>query len=105
MPAFTGMTTDRGGSRPAHQRRHRGEDRLDIAAGLQAENGAAVVEQVELDIAAAPHELLFAVGLRPGRCDVAPDDRGIDAEKGAPDLLGEVEIGLPVAAVEIVEED
>ena len=54
-------------SRPLHQRRQRGEDGLDVAAGPQAEHRAAVVEQVELDIAAAANELLVAVGLAPGR--------------------------------------
>jgi hypothetical protein len=38
---------------PSHFGRQRHEDRLDIAAGLEAEEGAAVVEQVEFDIAAA----------------------------------------------------
>ena len=57
------------------------EDRIDfdIAAGAQAENGAAVVEQVELDIAAAAHELLLALGLGPGRGKVPPHQLGIDA--------------------------
>jgi hypothetical protein len=52
-------------SRPLHHRRHRRQDRVDVAAGLQAEDRAAVVEQVELDIAAAPHQLLVAVGSPP----------------------------------------
>ena len=49
-------------SRPFHFRRHARQDGGDIAAGVQAEDGAPVVEQVELDIAAAAHELLLAVG-------------------------------------------
>src|SRR6185503_15065218 len=96
----------RGGSlRPPDQWRHGREDRLDIAAGLQAEDGAAVVEQVELHIATAPDELLLAVGIGPGRSHIAADDLGIDAEECQPDLLGEVEIRLPIAGVEIVVED
>ncbi len=51
--------------RPAHLGRQRHQDRLDIAAGHQAELGAAVVQQVELDIAAAAHELVLALGGRP----------------------------------------
>src|SRR5690349_6041765 len=50
-------------SRPSCQRRQTHQDRVDIAAGLEAEQGAAVVEQVELGIAAAPFELPGAVRL------------------------------------------
>src|SRR5262245_32520910 len=52
---------------PLHHRRQRREDRFDIAAGAQPEDGAAVVEQVELDVTAAPHQLLLSLGLAPGR--------------------------------------
>ena len=51
---------------------------------LQAEDRAAVVEQVELDVAAAAHLLLVAVGLAPGRREVAPHDRRIDVRKASP---------------------
>ena len=51
-------------SGPAHLGRQRHQDRLDIAAGHQAELGAAVVQQVELDVAAAPHQLVLALGRR-----------------------------------------
>src|SRR5690349_5393154 len=84
---------------------HRREDRIDIAAGLQSEDGAAVVEQVELDIAAAPDQLLLAVGFRPGAGEIAPDDIGIDLQEGAADILREGEVGVPVAAVVPVVED
>jgi hypothetical protein len=46
-------------------RRPRHQDRLDIAAGLQTERRAAVVEQVELDIAAATNELMAPLLGRP----------------------------------------
>src|SRR5690349_17355007 len=91
--------------RPAHQWRHGGENRLDVAAGLEPEDGAAVVEQVELDIAAAPYELLLAIFLGPRRHHVAADDLRIDIEKGATHLLREGEVGLPVSRVEIIVED
>src|SRR5690349_15365806 len=58
-------------SRPFHFGGHRGQDRVHVTAGLQAENGAAVVQQVELDITAAPDQLLLAVGIRPWRCEIA----------------------------------
>src|SRR5262245_588123 len=64
-------------SRPLHDRRHRGQDRVHIAAGAQPEHGAAIIEQVELDIATAPHELLLALCLAPGRCEIAPYEVGI----------------------------
>src|SRR6202047_5645307 len=53
--------------RPFHLRRHRRQDRIDIATGLEAECGAAVVEQVEFDVATAAHQLLLAIGCCPGR--------------------------------------
>src|ERR1700693_4707038 len=92
-------------SRPLHHRRQRGQDRLDIAAGLEPEDGAAVVEQVELDIAAAPDELLLAVGLAPGRAEIATHQLGIDVAEGAAHRLREGEVALPVPAVEIVVEN
>src|ERR1700744_1133086 len=57
-------------SRPLHLRRHRRQDRIHIAAGLEAERGAAIVEQVELDVASATDQLLFAVGRGPGRIEI-----------------------------------
>src|SRR5579885_388783 len=90
--------------RPLHHRRHRRQDRVDIAAGLEAESGAAVVEQVELDIAAAAHQLLLALGFAPGLGEIAPHQPGIDLQKGAADLLGEGEGRLPVG-LEIIVED
>src|SRR6266481_6303495 len=76
-------------SRPLHFGRHRRQDRLDIAAGLEPKDSAAVVQQVELDVTSAPDQLLFAVGFVPPRIEIAPDQLGIDFQEGAPDLLGE----------------
>src|SRR5689334_23534204 len=80
-------------SRPFRMRRHRRQDRVDIAAGLQAENRAAVVEQIELDIAAAPDQLLLAIVGGPCRRKIAPDQFGIDLQERATDILGEGEVG------------
>src|SRR6185312_11618020 len=91
--------------RPGHHRRQGHQDRLDIAAGLQAEDGAAIVEQVELDIAAAAHQLMLAVLLGPAFLHVAPDERRIDVEEGQSDVARKGEIALPIAAVEIIVED
>src|SRR3546814_1218073 len=60
---------------PPHARRQAHKDRLGAAAGLQAEQGAAVVDQIELDVAAAAVELELAFALAPGRVAAALDDR------------------------------
>src|SRR5258708_3595067 len=91
--------------RPRHRGRQAHQDRLDIAAGLEAEQGAAIVEQVELDIAAAAHQLRLAFGGGPGLVHVPADQARIDLEEGGTHLADEGEIALPVAGVEIVEED
>src|SRR5438128_422734 len=85
--------------------RHRRQDRLHIAAGLQPEDGAAVVEQVEFDIAAAPDQLLLAVFSAPASRKIAPDDFRIDLQEGAADVLREGEVGVPIPAIVPVIED
>ena len=52
--------------RPLRHRRQRHQHRLRVVAGLQPEAGAAVVEQVELGVAAALHQLRLALCLGPG---------------------------------------
>ena len=72
-----------GALRPAHQRRHRTQDGLDVAAGLQAEHGAAVIEQIEFDIEPAAGELLARARLR----SMAPSSaraRSADRRPAAP---------------------
>src|SRR5208283_2548947 len=91
--------------RPFHHRRHRGQDRLDIAAGAQAKDRAPVIEQIELDVTSALHELFLALGFGPGLAEISPHQLGIDAEEGAADFLSEGEIGLEVAAIEPIVED
>src|SRR5260370_16543433 len=76
-----------------------------IAAGLQSEDGAAVVEQIEFDVAAAADQLFLAVGRVPGRAEIAPDKLGIDVQQGAADILREGEVGVPVAAIVPVEKN
>src|SRR5215831_17882369 len=67
---------------PCRFGRQRHQDRLDIAAGLQAEHRAAVVEQVELDVAAAADELVTALLGGPGLSHPGPHDRREDGENG-----------------------
>src|SRR5829696_771397 len=90
---------------PLYLRRHRRENRIYIAAGLQPKNCAAVVEQVEFDIASAPDQLLLAVGGVPGQGEIAPHEVGIDLQEGAADVLGEGEVGVPIARVMPVVEN
>src|SRR5258705_12483306 len=85
--------------RPFHFRRHRRKDRFDIAASLEPKNRAAVIQQVEFDVASAPDQLLFAVGFVPWRVEIAADELGVDFQEGAADLLGEGKVSVPVAAV------
>ena len=91
------------GSRPLHDRRHRGQDRLDIAAGAQAENRAAVVKQVEFDVAAAPDQLLLALGVCPRLSKVFSHQIWIDAQECAADTLCEGESLVPVGFQIIIE--
>src|SRR5437660_7618821 len=92
-------------SRPLHDRRHRGENCIDVAAGAQAEDGAAIIQEIEFDIAPAPYELFFTFGFGPGRCKIAPDEVRIDLGESAADILREGEIRLPVPGIEPVVED
>src|SRR5205807_4566788 len=71
----------------------------DVAAGLQPEQGAAVIEQVELDVAAAAHQLLLALRLRPARCPIAADELRVDAQEGSAHVLREGKIRVPIAAI------
>src|SRR5690606_1548599 len=70
---------------PAHQRRQAHQDRLAAAAGLDAEQGAAVPEQVELDVAPAPVELELALALAMRRVAAAFDDRHVRVEEAVAD--------------------
>src|SRR4051812_22216759 len=48
---------------PADQRRQRHQDRLDAAISLQTKSSSAVVDEVELDVAAAPEQLKLPLAL------------------------------------------
>src|SRR5512147_1471909 len=89
---------------PAHQRRQAHQDRLGAAAALQAEQGAAVPDQVELDVAAAAVELELALALAVGGVAAALDDRKIRVEEVVAHAALVGEAGLERPAVEIIEE-
>ena len=88
----------------AHARRQAHQDRLGAPAGLQAEQRAAVVDQIEFDVAAAAIQLEFALALAVGMSLAALDDRQIGIEKPVADRLRQREAALEAAGIEIVEE-
>src|SRR6185437_14066436 len=69
------------------------------------EQGAAVIEQVELDIASALDQLRLAVVLAPRLVHPPTHDLRIDAEESLADRPREGEVGGVVAAVQMVVED
>src|SRR6186713_244857 len=80
---------------PLHCRRQAGEDGSDVTASLQAEDRAAIVKQVELDVAATADKLFVTVGFSPVCVEIAADERVVDRQERAADFLREGEIGLP----------
>ena len=76
-------------SGPLHFWGEAGQDRVHVPAGLQPEDGAAIVEQVELDIAATADQLLLAISFGPVLIEILAHDVIVDERKGAADFLGE----------------
>src|SRR4029077_18168974 len=72
---------------------------------LQPEDGPAVVKQIELDIAAAANELMLPQLGTPGQPHPRPHDGRKNRVEGLADRAQEREIALPIAAIEIIEED
>src|ERR671918_2443546 len=91
-------------SRPRDQWRQGHQDRLGIAAGLEPELGSAIVQQVELDVAPAPLQLVGPLGGAPWPVEVARDQTRIDVEERFADRAHEREVALEIV-LEIVEED
>src|SRR3546814_7625080 len=89
---------------PRRQRRQAHQDRVDIAAGLEAEQGAPVVDEVEFGVAAAPFELPGLVLFGEGRLHPPPHQFRIDVQERLADLAGEGEIGVEEAFQVIVED-
>src|SRR5690606_16562746 len=88
---------------PADARRQAHEDGFGAAAGLQAEQGAAVVDQVELDVAAPAVELELAFAFAVWRFPPALHDRQVGVEEPVADRAQVAEVGVEVA-VQVVEE-
>src|SRR6185436_20888590 len=87
---------------PGDQRRQRHQDRLGAAARLQAEQRAAVVDEVELDVAPAAIRLEGALALAEGMLPALLDDRRIGGQEMVADRPREIE-GAVIGNV--VEED
>src|SRR5690606_34274264 len=66
---------------PPHLRRHRRQDGVDVPTRLQAERRTAVIEQVELHIPPAAHQLLVTVSLAPRSLEVPPHQFRVDVEE------------------------
>src|SRR5690606_4353219 len=71
---------------------------------LQPEQGAAVVDQVELDVAAAPIGLEVALPLAVGGVAVPLDDRRVGLEEGVADRARHRVRGVETRLVQVVEE-
>src|SRR5690606_1664572 len=88
---------------PAHARGQAHQDRLGPATALQAEQRAAVVDQVELDVAAAAVELELALALAIGGVLATLHDRQVGIEEAVADRAQVGEVALEVF-VQVVEE-
>src|SRR5690242_13008953 len=82
---------------PAYLGRQTGQDRIDVAACLQSEDRAAIIEQVELDVTAAPHQLLLALGVGPVLVEILAHKMLVNHEERPADILGETQIRIPAA--------
>ena len=101
---------DAGRVLPRGERREAHQHALDPRVGLQPEQRAAVVHQVELDVAAPPDELEpplpLAVRQAPPALDDRPVRRGQHAAHVRPQTrASRVEVEPAVAGAQVVEED
>mmetsp|Transcript_57784 Transcript_57784/g.132724 ORF Transcript_57784/g.132724 Transcript_57784/m.132724 type:complete len:209 (+) Transcript_57784:433-1059(+) len=85
--------------------RKRHENALDATARLEAEDSAAVVDEVELDITAASHLLPLSLFLRERIILVLLNQRQVGRHDRIEALFRESEDRLGVAVVQVVEED
>src|SRR5580765_8479231 len=90
---------------PFRARRHGDQDRLGATARLQAEQRAAVVDEVELDVARAPVGLEGTLALTERSAFAALDDRHVGGQEVLTDRARQRERMLEGRVGEIVEED
>src|SRR5260370_42393231 len=84
--------------------RQANEDRLDASHGLECEQGAAVIEQIELDITATAPELPSALGVAVGLAHVTLEDRAVGRKKMIAGVAHERK-HFPQPIGEVVKED
>lgn len=89
---------------PAHERRKAHENRFGAAAGLQAEERAAIPDEVEFDVTTAAVELKLALAIGVGRGFAPFDDWQISGKKRIAHGAEEGERMVEAELVEIVEE-
>ena len=90
---------------PAHLRRQGHEDGLGAPPGLEAEEGAAVVDQVEFHVAAPAVFLEGPFPLAPGQPLAPLDDRQVSGQIVVTDAFQEVETAGEAPRVQVVEEE
>src|ERR1700733_8277558 len=82
-----------------------------MAAGLQGEDRAAIVEQIELNVTSPTRQLSLALGFAPWFLGVAAYNVAIDREKALADVTEKSEVRVEsgiagvACAVEIIEKD
>jgi hypothetical protein len=82
------------------KRRQAHQHGVRVMPGFQPELGAPVIDEVVFGIEPAMDQLRILVGLGPGLHPVRVfDQRHEGRQEGAADILGQREIGLPVAGV------
>ena len=77
---------------PLDQGRHGRKIESTLPPVLSSEDRAPIVEQIELNIAPAAHELLIALSIIPRLGKIAADDFRINRQKCLTDITGEGEI-------------
>src|SRR5579871_530347 len=86
-----------------HARRQRHQYGFDATAGLQAEERAAVIHEIELDVATATVELKLALALAIGRGGTARHDGRVGVEKAIAHRLQQGKAALESSLIEIIE--
>src|SRR5438132_4510089 len=82
---------------PAHQRRQRHQDGFRAPARLQAEVRAAIIDQIEFDVAPAPYQLELALRFGVRRVTSPLSDGHVSRQECAADSPHEIEDELDAA--------
>src|SRR5262249_1744809 len=69
---------------------------FNITAGLEAENGTAIIEEIEFDVAAAADQLFLAVRLCPWQCEIFANQPRIDSQECTTNVLCERKCLIPI---------